>query len=388
VTPEELAWLKTPEGREVCAAMAAGEPADTPAAIQRWRLRLKPEQVAVAWNQVLLRRAARAKFSRADEMLFDRIGLEQASDEVVATHKARRFAGCGRIADLCCGIGGDTLALALKGDVVAVDWSASRVVMAEDNAAVYGGRAAGRVGDVLLDRPEADAVHIDPDRRPSGPRRHDPVFSSPDLEDLQRIVAHYRHAAIKFSPGADFASLRFEAEIELISHDGECKQALVWTGRFAQAHRRATVLPAGESATAAPDDDLTWPEPQPLRAGLILCEPDAAVIRAGLVGVVARRFGLAPIDRQIAWLVGEKVIPTAMLTSFRVIDWMDFSAGKARSWLAGHDVGRLEIKTRGFASRPEELHRQLRPRGSRQAVLFLTRLDDRPTAILADRIPR
>jgi hypothetical protein len=30
----------------------------------------------------------------------------------------------------------------------------------------------------------------------------------------------------------------------------------------------------------------------------------------------------------------------------------------------------------------------LRPRGSRRAVLFLTRVNDRPTAILAERLDR
>ena len=48
-----------------------------------------------------------------------RVGLEQASDEVVAAHKAGRFSDCGRVADLCCGIGGDTLALAARAEVVA-----------------------------------------------------------------------------------------------------------------------------------------------------------------------------------------------------------------------------------------------------------------------------
>lgn len=388
VSPEEIEWLKTPEGEAACSAMASDEPADTPAAIRRWRQKLGPKQVAAAWNQVLLRRAARAKFSRAEQMLFDRVGLEQASDEVVARHKARRFAGSGRVADLCCGIGGDTLAIASQAETVAVDWSPVRVAMAEHNAAVYGARAVGLIGDVVIERPEADAVHIDPDRRAAGPRRHDPEFSSPDLEDLRRIVAYYRHAAIKFSPGIDFASVPFDAEIELISHAGECKQAVAWTGRFRQAHRRATVLPAGESVSAKAGDDLTWPEPRPPEAGLVLYEPDASVIRAGLVGVVARRLGLAPIDSRIAYLLGEPVPPTALLTPFRVIDWMEFSARKARQWLARHDVGRLDIKTRGFAFKSQDLSHQLRPGGRRPAVLFLTRVRDRPTAILAERLDR
>src|SRR5258708_39647006 len=38
-----------------------------------------------------LRRRGTAKFSRAAEMWFDRQGLEQATSERVARHKARRF---------------------------------------------------------------------------------------------------------------------------------------------------------------------------------------------------------------------------------------------------------------------------------------------------------
>jgi SAM-dependent methyltransferase len=388
VTPEEVAWLKTPAAQAVCAAMMEDEPADTPAAIERWRERLEPEQVAAAWNQVLLRRAGRAKFSRADGMLFDRVGLEQASDEVVAAHKAGRFSDCGRVADLCCGIGGDTLALAARAEVTAVDWSRSRVLMAEHNAAVYGGRIVGKVGDVLIQRPDADAIHIDPDRRPKGARRHDPVLASPDLEEIQRLVEHYHHAAIKLSPGADLSLLPFDAEIELISHRGECKQAVIWTGRFKQVDRRATVLPGGESVVSSEADLPQWPEPRALRPGCFLYEPDAAVIRADLVGAVARRFELAPVDRRIAYLLGDRSVSSSLVTPFQVIDVTDFSARKTRVWLATHDIGRVEIKTRGFASRPEELLRHFRLRGRHEAVLFLTRVAGRPIAILAERLHR
>ncbi len=388
VTPEEVAWLKTPAAQAVCAAMMDDEPADTPAAIQRWRQRLEPDQVAAAWNQTLLRRAGRAKFSRADEMLFDRVGLEQASDEVVAAHKAGRFSDCGRIADLCCGIGGDTLALATQAEVTAVDWSRSRVLMAEHNAAVYGGRIVGKVGDVLIHRPDADAIHIDPDRRPEGARRHDPVLASPDLEELRRLVERYRHAAIKLSPGADLSRLPFDAEIELISHMGACKQAVIWTGRFKQVYRRATVLPAGDSVFSSEVDPPAWPEPRELRPGCFLYEPDAAVIRAGLVGAVARQLELAPVDRQIAYLSGDRLLSSAFVTPFQVIDVTDFSARKARTWLAAHDVGRVHIKTRGFAARPEELLHRLRLRGRHEAVLLLTRVAGRPTAVLARRLRR
>ncbi len=384
-TVADLAWLCSPQGREICAAMATDDPADTPAAIARWRQRLEPEKVSAAWAQVLLRRSAATKFSRAEEMLFDRVGLEQATDEIVAHHKARRFAGFDQVVDLCCGIGGDVIALAGVASVVAVDWSNVRLSMAAHNAEVYDRRIATLEGDAAFVRPDADAVHVDPDRRATGRRRHAAESGSPDLSELERIVRHYEHAALKLSPGIDFASLPFDGEIELISHRGECKQAVIWTGKLRTACRRATLLPEAETIVADTIEEMTWPEAQPPRPGMILYEPDAAVIRANLAGVLARRYEHRPIDPRIALLIGDAVADTALATAFRVIDVQHWSSSKARSWLAAHDVGDLDIKTRGFAARPEDIRRHLRLRGKRKAVLFLTRLGREPTAILAER---
>jgi len=387
-TAQELQWLQSSEGNAVCAAMVGGEPADTPAAITRWRQKLDTNLVGIAWQQVLLRDRAKNKFTRADQMLFDRTGLEQATDEIVALHKARRFEGISKAADLCCGIGGDALALAGACELTAVDYSPLRAAMAEHNVGVYDHALQTIVGDVAFERPEAEAVHIDPDRRERGKRFHQPDMSSPALDEIHRIVEHYQHAAIKLSPGVDFDLLELDAEIELISHKGECKQAVLWTGRFKQAHRRATVLPSGESISAATDDPLDWPPPGRVRPGCILHEPDAAVIRANLVGKLAHTYELAPIDERITYLVSDEPIPTSLLTPFRVIDIMDWSIKQARAWLAGHNIGRVDIKTRGFAAAPEEIMKRLKLSGEKQAVLFLTRVGKKPLAILAERSPK
>ena len=318
-------------------------------------------------------------------MLLDRVGLEQATDEIVAVYKAQRFAGVGHIVDLCCGIGGDSLALAARSTVTAVDWSPLRTAIAEHNARVYERSIATLTADVTVCRPQAEAVHIDPDRRAEGPRRHAIEAGSPDLQTLQQIVGHYVHAAIKLSPGADFKTIGLDAEIEVISHHGQCKQAVAWTGRFHQARRRATALPTGESISADAADDLAWPIPGTVASDKWLYEPNPAVVRADLVGVLAHKFGLAPVDPLIAYLVGDQLVDTALMAPFRVLEIADFSTGSVRQLLSRHDVGTLEIKSRGFAVRPEELRKLLRPRGSRPATLFLTRLTDRARAILAER---
>src|SRR5690349_14896589 len=76
-------------------------------------------------EQVELRSRARDKFADPSAMFFTRKGLEQCTDELLANYKAARFPDHQPIADLCCGIGGDALALATRGPLIA--WDAHHV---------------------------------------------------------------------------------------------------------------------------------------------------------------------------------------------------------------------------------------------------------------------
>ncbi|RMG40863.1 MAG: class I SAM-dependent methyltransferase, partial [Planctomycetota bacterium] len=90
---------------------------------KRLRARYPPDLVRAAVELIQARQRARGKFSRADRMWFDRRGVEQATDELIARRKAERFAAHPEVVDLCCGVGGDTIALAQRTGVVAVDES-------------------------------------------------------------------------------------------------------------------------------------------------------------------------------------------------------------------------------------------------------------------------
>ena len=120
-------------------------------------------------------RRAGIKFKRANRMFFTRQLLEQATDDQIAGYKARRWPADKRLGDLCCGIGGDLLALAERGPVVGIDRDPVAVVLSMANCQLAGLTSA----DVqLADACEHDvakfvAWHVDPDRRieESGGRR-------------------------------------------------------------------------------------------------------------------------------------------------------------------------------------------------------------------------
>ena len=103
------AWVLTTEPGQKLLAEVSRVPLPGPADIARWRKQASASAVAAALRLVACRARAKAKFSRADRMWLDPVGLQQATSEAVARHKATRFGGQ-VVADLCAGIGGDALA--------------------------------------------------------------------------------------------------------------------------------------------------------------------------------------------------------------------------------------------------------------------------------------
>src|SRR4029078_11625759 len=122
----EYEWLTGSEAGAILDELSADStPLHT--AVARLRGRLTPSQTHLLMEQAELRRRAGTKFSQSHRMFFTRVGLEQATDEWVAGYKASRFtnerAGAPppRVADFCCGIGGDLMALARQAQAVGID---------------------------------------------------------------------------------------------------------------------------------------------------------------------------------------------------------------------------------------------------------------------------
>src|SRR4051794_31796536 len=117
-------WLVSEAGERGLASVrgeieAAGGP--SVALTSRLRKDLSLERAHLVIEQIELRQRAREKFSLADRMYFTRKGLEQATDEQLAAYKASRFPPGQTISDLCCGLGGDLLALARHGRAQGID---------------------------------------------------------------------------------------------------------------------------------------------------------------------------------------------------------------------------------------------------------------------------
>lgn len=328
---------------------------------------------------------AKGKFTRADSMWLDRRGFEQSTSEAVARHKALRFEG--PVWDLCCGIGGDSLALAARCEVTAVDLNPAACLRTEWNAEVYesGSRVKTLCADVAsLNERIAGLVHIDPDRRAgSGGRVSRVEDYEPGLPFLRELMSRCRGGAIKVGPASNFGGKFDGVEIELISLSGECKEATIWFGELAgTAPFRATALPSGETIAGHPLDASAALAP----LGRYLYDPDPAVVRAGLVDLVAERHGLNRLDGAEEYLTSDNLASSAFFEPFEVLAELSNNERDLRAWLRTSDFGQLEIKCRHIPIQAETLRRRLPLPGNRPGVLIFARCDGKTRAIVARRI--
>lgn len=342
------------------------------------------EQAAAIFETALLRQRAREKFTDPSRMLFDREALEQATAQPVARWRAQAVAATDPelIVDLGCGIGGDALELTRVASVIGVDIERSRLRLARHNTAVAGGPHPLHPveGDSSSLSPiDCDVVFADPARR-SGGRRIRGLDSY--LPPVGSLIERWRSAAssilVKVAPGITDDEIPAGASVEWVSYGGDLREAVVALGDLrAIALKTATVLPAGIS--------ITGPEPDGIPVSPIggwLLEPDAAVIRAGLVRVLASEIGASMIDPAIAYLTSDRRIDHPMLASYPVDEVMPFNLKRLRRRLAELDVGSVSIKKRGSPITPEQLRPRLRLEGERSATIFLTRVGEAPVVAL------
>ncbi|MEU5695209.1 class I SAM-dependent methyltransferase [Actinosynnema sp. NPDC020468] len=336
--------------------------------------KVAPDHFAAVLETVLLRRRAADRLDLVDG-LFTADALQQATAHRVAEHRARRFAG--RIAhDVTCSIGAD-LAKLPEGSFGS-DLDPVRLAMARHN--LRGSHEVLRA-DALRPVSRDVAVVADPARRDSAGRRTwRPEDFLPPLDDLAAAYPG-RDLAVKCAPGVDFAVAPWADEVELVSLDGSVREACLWTRGLATpgVTRRATVLRSDSpewTITAAEPDDCPVTPPDAW-----LVDPDGAVVRAGLVRHYAHRHGLAQLDERIAYLTGP--VPPPGIRAFRVLDHGHYTEKALRAVLRAHDVGRLEILVRGLDVDPNPLRRRLKPAGSAEATVVLTRIGRTPTWVLA-----
>ena len=347
------------------------------------------DRIHHALEQVRLRRKAGVKLGPfADRMLFTEAGLEQATRLQVAAHHAGRFqaAGLDNVVDLGSGLGVDSMALAALGiDVTAIESDELTAALATYNLAPFDNARVIHTDALGVDLTSFDAAWLDPARRSEGTRLHDPSQWSPTLTDAFAIGRKIP-AGIKLAPGIDRDLLPHDAEWQWVSADGETVEVVVWTGSLARpgVGRSALVL-TGDSAHELTAADDTADEPVG-EMSEYLFEPDGAIIRARLIGDLARVLGGHMVSPTIAYITTDTPHPSPFATGFRIHQVLPYKLSGLKKWVREDNIGVLEIKKRGIDVDPAALRKQLPLSGPNQATLILTRLGEKRVALIASRL--
>ncbi len=394
--------LFTAPGRELLARLAVDDRPPSLALATSLRREYPASLVAAATAQHELRLAARAKFARAMEMLFTRAGYEQSSSEMIARYRASRFGDTRRVADLCCGIGGDLLALASGRDVLAVDLDETHARLAVHNAGVYG--AADNVRAVVADVRDLTlaglgGIFIDPARR-AGEHRFRAGVSQPPLDWCLALGERVPAVCVKAAPGLPSELIPAGWEAEFIADGRDLKEAVLWSPALAGDYsgtagqpRRATILPAGDTLTAVPGDPVPVTEP-----GEYLLDPNPAVTRGGLVEDLARMLAIAgaggtggtggagttvaKIDPRIAFLTLDSEARTPFARTLRVLYSAPWNEKQFARRLRDLGVGAADIRRRGLAGDVDQIHRRLKLAGPNRATVVITRVSGRPWGLI------
>lgn len=403
---DDLAFLTTPAAAAALEDLALFPPAeaDTLAALERLRRTFSAAQAAALLTQSRLRARARGKFPQAERLFFQEDALEQATAWPVALLRAQRLhalAPPGPVLDLGCGIGGDLLALAQFRPVIAYESDPVRAALAAHNAraAQTPFAAEVRCGDWVAEMaaghlPQAAAAFADPARRSDGRRVFSLSAMQPPLAALLELRTRLPLLAVKVAPGVRDEALPPGCALQFISHEGACKEAVLWLGNTAAP----ASLPArwasvwdGEIWHEVTSAGVTPPVGE-IAPGMVLYEPDPAVIRAGALVELCAALGAHLFDASIAYLVASAP-PAAPVrdagvfaAAFHLEEVHPFSLKLLNRRLSALGIGRVEIKKRGFPVEPEVLRPRLKPApGGRAAVIFLTRRGDEHLMFIATR---
>lgn len=346
-------------------------------------------RVGAVLSQSRLRARAESKFGPfAARMLFTEAGLEQATRLKVAALHAGRFqaAGVKWVADLGCGIGADALAIAgLDLEVTAVEKDEVTAAIASFNLAPWSNATVRHADATAVDLAGIDGVYLDPARRDNVRRLNNPADWTPSL-DFAFDLAKRLPTGIKLGPGIDRDLIPDDAEAQWVTVDHDVVELGLWFGDVARPGIRRAALVIGDHGAAeltASEDSEDAPVGD---LGEFVYEPDGSVIRARLIGQLARQINARMLSDQIAYLTADDAVATPFATCFRVVETFPYDEKRLKKELATRGIGSLEIKKRGVDVDPAQLRKKLALKGSRSATLILTRIAGRHTALLCERV--
>ncbi len=376
------------------------------------------------------RSRAAKKFSDPERWLWTAKLLEQSSDGKVATMTATAFPNDARVIDLCCGAGADSVALARRGPVTAVDRCEIACALARANLAMHFpsslvdsppfglvSKLDRRQYEVICSAAESveiqteDWIHVDPDRRSNSGRTTLATFFHPGLDFLVNLIDRSAEGSIKLAPATkcEYENAGVDSSSTIKVDQAKIgRQFIAWGGSVRQQRWwwNVETYPAGTNTVSILDRDDKWAHWTVLSHDISQCDPwsdivdevdeiqgyvgdtDGCVRAAGLQTLLATNLKAKIIGNPFGYIV-KRDKPE---TSSPFVDWFEIQATmsldrkRLRTYLRERNVGVLEIKVRNIEMDPEMLRKEMKLKGSESATLLITRCGSKIIAIVGRRL--
>lgn len=309
--------------------------------------------------------------------------MEQCSSEEAAAEKAGLVVG-DSLVDLTGGLGVDFAAMAAR---------VSRATMVErdphlaalarlnlsslglENVTVVNGEAQEFVASMLA---PVGTIYLDPARRSYKGQR---VFAisdcSPNAAALApRLLEMAQRVIVKLSPMLDLSEtlrvLPSVSQLHVVAIDGECKELLVVMDRGYEGVPLIVCRDGARQFSYKTDEQVEpaslWDET--VIEGMLLCVPNATIMKAGCHDRVAARWNVQLVSRNSHLMVG----PRADGFPGRVFSVQNVTTmGKRELREALRGVERANVAVRNFPMAAEQLRQRLRLKDGGDTYVFGTR---------------
>ena len=238
--------------------------------------------LGILYNQIILPR--KKKFNQP--VRSDSAGIRFATPEIVAQYRARRLK-CRKLADISCGIGGQTIFFAKECEMVyAIEIDPKKIEYAKENCRQYGVDnveficADALSKDAIDQIPEVDIIFSDP-ARPATEDKRNIMNLEPAIPNVIAAYSHKTHDfAFEAPPQLTPEKIPFDCEREYLSLDGKLNRLTLYFGNLKRSDRSAVALPTGARINS---DEKKIRLPEVNEPGSYAYEPEPSVIKADLL---------------------------------------------------------------------------------------------------------
>ncbi|MHA2394038.1 MAG: hypothetical protein ACXAEX_19055 [Promethearchaeota archaeon] len=348
-------------------------------------------------EEVHLHIKGKKKFPRANQMKFTKESLAQASSKYLAEYRTwkmqQQLGAVQKALDVGSGVGGDTIAMALRWRVISVEKDSAITEMLKHNISVYNVEKNVTVifGDILelLDYKDfqkqlndVDCIFFDPSRRRKGKRTVKIEEYEPPISLVERLQNFSENVCVKISPGVDLSRIHYDCDIEVVSYKGEVREVMLWFGKFKIASDKRSLL-----ATKLPEKitriqkskSYNIPVSRPKK---YVYEPDPAFIKAHLISDIAEEYNLNQLHKEIAYLTSDQLISTPILKCYQVLTYIPQNYGIVNKKIDELNLGKLDFKARGVSIDLKNIHKFIRGKGKKKGLIIFTMISNKPSVII------